>query len=1380
MKEYHVGLDIGTSSIGWAVTDSQFKLMRIKGKTAIGVRLFEEGKTAADRRGFRTTRRRLKRRKWRLHYLNEIFAPHLQEVDENFLRRLKQSNIHPDDPAKNRAFIGKLLFPDLLKKGERGYPTLIKMRDEAPEEERAHYPVTNIYKLREAMINEDRQFDLREVYLAVHHIVKYRGHFLNNASVDKFKVGKIDFAKSFNVLNEAYKELQNGEGSFVIDLDQIDEIGKLLLDTSKKKLDRQKEVAKLLAVKVADKDETKSNKKVATAISKLILGYKANFATVALVDDKANDWKIDLSSETSDDDIEKFSGELNDAQNDILTEITSLFSQLMLNEIVPNGMSISESMMDRYWTHQRQLAEVKKFLATQPSEVRKSFNSLYNQYIGQEPKTKGYDFEKGLKKLLKEMPNWEEIEGQLKAGEFLPKQRTSANGVIPYQMHQQELDRIIEKQAKYYPWLAKKNPATDDRDRHKAKYELDQLVSFRIPYYVGPLVTLKDQERTSGARFAWAKRRAAGEITPWNLWDKIDRAESAEAFIKRMTVKDTYLLNEDVLPANSLLYQKYNVLNELNNVRINNHRLSVGMKQDIFNELFESKKTVKASDIASLVMAKTRGVNKPTVEGLSDPKKFNSSLATYLDLKAIIGDKVNDNRYRDDLERIIEWRSVFEDGEIFADKLTEVAWLTDAQRSALGKKRYKGWGRLSKKLLTGLVDENGQRIIDLLWNTDQNFMQIVNQPVFKEQIDQLNQSAIAKEGTTLRDQVESILDDAYTSPQNKKAIWQVVRVVDDITKAVGNAPKSISIEFARNEGNKGERTRSRRNQLRSLFQNQARELVKDTSLLEELENTPDLSDRYYLYFTQGGKDMYTGEPINFDDISTRYDIDHILPQSFLKDDSLDNRVLVSRAENNKKSDRVPAKLYAIKMRPYWEYLLKQGLITKQKFENLTLDVDQIVKYRSLGFVKRQLVETRQVIKLTADILGSMYQDAGTDIIETRASLTKQLREEFNLPKVREVNDYHHAVDAYLTTFAGQFLTRRYPKLRSFFVYGEYMKFTKGTDLNLRNFNFFHELMSDDKSKGIAVDKQTGEVIATRDEVARTFDRLLSMKYMLVSKEVHDRNDQLYGATIVTAKESDKLAAPIEVKKNRPVELYGAYTNGSSAFMTIIKFTGKKPKYKVVGVPSTAVDGLKRVGKPGSKEYNHELFRIIQLNPRVKKNFEIVVPHVAYGQLMTDENCKFTLASPTVQHPATQLVLSKKSLEVLANGFKVIKKNPAAVDEKLVMVFDEIISQMNRYFTIFDQRSNRKKVTEARDKFLALPTESKFKGARKTQVGKTEVITNLLMGLHANATQGDLKVLGLATFGFFQNPTGLNLSENTVLIYQSPTGLFERRVSLKNL
>ena len=88
--------------------------------------------------------------------------------------------------------------------------------------------------------------------------------------------------------------------------------------------------------------------------------------------------------------------------------------------------------------------------------------------------------------------------------------------------------------------------------------------------------------------------------------------------------------------------------------------------------------------------------------------------------------------------------------------------------------------------------------------------------------------------------------------------------------------------------------------------------------------------------------------------------------------------------------------------------------------------------------------------------------------------------------------------------------------------------------------------------------------------------------------------------------------------------------------------------------------------------------------------------------------------------------------------------------------------MNHYFTIFDQRSNRQKVTKARDKFVSLPTESEYEGAKKTQVGKTEVITNLLMGLHANSAQGDLKVLGLSTFGDYHSAGGQTISEHAMI------------------
>ena len=72
-----------------------------------------------------------------------------------------------------------------------------------------------------------------------------------------------------------------------------------------------------------------------------------------------------------------------------------------------------------------------------------------------------------------------------------------------------------------------------------------------------------------------------GKIYPWNIEKIVDYNKSNEAFIQRMTNKCTYLVGEDVLPKNSLLYSKYMVLNELNNLRIRGNKVSVKTKQDL-------------------------------------------------------------------------------------------------------------------------------------------------------------------------------------------------------------------------------------------------------------------------------------------------------------------------------------------------------------------------------------------------------------------------------------------------------------------------------------------------------------------------------------------------------------------------------------------------------------------------------------------------------------------------------------------------------------------------------------------------------------------------------------------------------------------------------
>lgn len=67
-QPYGIGLDIGSNSIGFAVVDANSHLLRLKGETAIGARLFREGQSAAERRESRTTRRRLSRTRWRLSF----------------------------------------------------------------------------------------------------------------------------------------------------------------------------------------------------------------------------------------------------------------------------------------------------------------------------------------------------------------------------------------------------------------------------------------------------------------------------------------------------------------------------------------------------------------------------------------------------------------------------------------------------------------------------------------------------------------------------------------------------------------------------------------------------------------------------------------------------------------------------------------------------------------------------------------------------------------------------------------------------------------------------------------------------------------------------------------------------------------------------------------------------------------------------------------------------------------------------------------------------------------------------------------------------------------------------------------------------------------
>ena len=112
MKKTYLGLDIGTNSVGWALTNENYELIHLRGKSAWGVHMFDEADTAKKRRNYRSTRRRKARTKQRIKLLQDLFAEEMAKVDPLFFIRLNNSTFWSED--KDEALLGKKdsLFSD--------------------------------------------------------------------------------------------------------------------------------------------------------------------------------------------------------------------------------------------------------------------------------------------------------------------------------------------------------------------------------------------------------------------------------------------------------------------------------------------------------------------------------------------------------------------------------------------------------------------------------------------------------------------------------------------------------------------------------------------------------------------------------------------------------------------------------------------------------------------------------------------------------------------------------------------------------------------------------------------------------------------------------------------------------------------------------------------------------------------------------------------------------------------------------------------------------------------------------------------------------------------------------------------------------------------
>lgn len=1002
-NQIYIGLDIGTNSVGYAVTDSAYNLKKVHGEPAWGSVIFDEGELAEERRTFRTARRRLDRKKQRVKFIQDFFAKDINRVDPRFYIRLKEAALYREDSEEAFSLFNDANYTDVDY--HREYPTI-------------HHLIVDL-------MQNPNPHDVRLVYLAISWIVAHRGHFLSNISLDS-----IASIRDFKSVYDSFMDFFSEEKPWKCD--SIDVLGNII----KKKNGVNKKYSELKELLYGETKPTKTPSDSFAYSREGILKLLAG-GTYKLSDLFGKEEYEEFGSITLGMDEDKYmavSSEIGD-DFDLLVELRRIFDWATLVDVLKDYDTISEAKVATYDKHLSDLRSLKsivhKYIPDSYDEIfREANGGIYGSYVnGGKGSLSLEDFSKSLlSKLGKIDPDerdkeiFESMISDIELRMFLPKQKNTDNRVIPYQLYLYELVRILKNAEGYLSFLK------DTEDNMSVSEKIISVFKFRIPYFVGPLNASSD--------YAWFKRYpgADGKIYPWNFEKVVDLDASEQEFIRRMTNVCTYLPGEDVLPKCALLYQKFVVLNEINNIAINGKRISVELKQNIYNDLFLKFNKISKKKLSDYLVSNGY-IDKGDVDAVSGVDiNLTGMLSSYRAFENILkSGKLSEA----EVEKVIE-RSTYSE-----EKSRLKVWLEKSFPSLntddvkyICSLKLKDFGRLSSYLLNGLEGcstETGEicTIIGALWNTQYNLSELLLSDdyfTFKKEIEgyRLNYYSNHSKGLAER------LDEMYISNAVRRPIYRTLAILKDVEKAFGK-PNKIFVEMARDkdESLKGKRTKTRLDQILELYKEccdaDVRDLRKQLEDMGEYANNKLQSDKLYLYYMQLGRCMYSGTPIRLEELGTKlYDIDHIYPQAYVTDDSIiNNKVLVLSELNGQKSDVYPISAeIRHKMFSFWKHLYETKLISEIKYKRLVRS-EPFSDDEKQGFISRQYVETTQATKAVAAIIGEKYPDA--EIVYCKAKIVSEFRHEFDIYKSRRFNDLHHAVDAYLNIVTGNVYHMRFTK-----------------------------------------------------------------------------------------------------------------------------------------------------------------------------------------------------------------------------------------------------------------------------------------------------------------------------------------------------------------
>jgi CRISPR-associated endonuclease Csn1 len=260
------------------------------------------------------------------------------------------------------------------------------------------------------------------------------------------------------------------------------------------------------------------------------------------------------------------------------------------------------------------------------------------------------------------------------------------------------------------------------------------------------------------------------------------------------------------------------------------------------------------------------------------------------------------------------------------------------------------------------------------------------------------------ENKILKDKLDILQKNSLRNPVVEKILNQMINVVNTAIDVYGK-PDEIRIELARELKKSAKEREDKTNDInKSTLEHESYKVIlkQEFGLIHVSRN--DII-RYKLYKEleqRGYKTLYSNTYISQEKLfSKEFDIEHIIPQSRLFDDSFSNKTLETRGCNLEKAnatayDYIVSKFGEKGLSDYLiniEELFKSGKISKTKFNRLKMTGVDIPD----GFINRDLRDTQYIAKKAKSILEELVKE----VISTSGSITNRLREDWQLIDVMQ-------------------------------------------------------------------------------------------------------------------------------------------------------------------------------------------------------------------------------------------------------------------------------------------------------------------------------------------------------------------------------------------